>query len=276
MRTVYRTMIAVVLFFVQFCVAFSTVKDELCSRAPQIAEQAQHWCSETHYCKWKGILCYADNETIYSISLVNLTLNIELPFDSLATDTLEILQLDNCSINGSLASLPELILAELHLNDNSVSDFLSVRNFATLMAFSAAGNGLTANLPSIACIEHNPLKMRRLDLSRNSLVGDMSECIGPIHMGSLRQLNVSRNALTGWMPVPPSIMWFDVAYNQLTRLEDTTLETVLLRDDSRAPLLGRCNVAGNNFNAPMPLWMHSTVEQNLNETLHCGYTQTID
>ncbi|XAR61918.1 Non-specific serine/threonine protein kinase, partial [Bertholletia excelsa] len=155
------------------------------------------------YCKWQGVQCARGR--VIRVVLEGLSLGGVFAPDSLTRlDQLRVLSLQNNSLIGPVPDLSGLLnLKSLFLDHNSFSGSIpaSLSTLHRLRTLDLSHNNLTGPIPP----ELNNLgRLYSLSLDSNRLNGS----VPPLNQSSLRVFNVSRNNLTGAVPVTPTLIQF--------------------------------------------------------------------
>lgn len=200
-------------------------------------------------CSWNGVSCSiitpnTNNDTpfrVTGLSLPNSQLVSSIPSDLGTIEHLQILDLSNNSINGSLSSnffQPNSELCFLNFSNNLLTGEVpeSLTELRNLQFLNFSDNAFTGKLPNnlsnmqnltVASFKNNyftgflPKDLRTLqilDLSSNLLNGSLTQDFGG---DSLRYLNVSYNRFSGEIPPEfaekiPSNATVDLSFNNLT------------------------------------------------------------
>ncbi|CAI8609313.1 unnamed protein product [Vicia faba] len=200
-------------------------------------------------CSWNGVSCSivkenTKNDTLYRVtglSLPNSQLLGLIPSDLGSIEHLQILDLSNNSLNGSLPSSffqENSELSFLNFSNNLLSGEIpeSITELKNLQFLNFSDNAFTGKLPNnlsnmqnltVASFKNNYLTgflpkdlrtLQVLDLSSNLLNGSLSQDFGG---DSIRYLNVSYNKFYGEIPPEfaekiPSNAMVDLSFNNLT------------------------------------------------------------
>ncbi|CAJ2635348.1 unnamed protein product [Trifolium pratense] len=202
-------------------------------------------------CSWNGVSCSnvvtttnTKNDTpfrVTALSLPNSQLTCSIPSDLGSIEHLQILDLSNNSINGSLPSSffqPNSNLRFLNFSNNLITGEVpeSLTDLKNLQFLNFSDNALTGKLPNnlsnmqnltVALFKNNYLTgflpkdlrtLQILDLSSNLLNGTLSPDFGG---DNIRYLNVSYNRFSGEIPPEfaekiPIHATIDLSFNNLT------------------------------------------------------------
>lgn len=157
------------------------------------------------FCKWKGVQC-AENKVVRVI-IEGLSLSGTFPANTLSKlDQLRVLSLRNNSLTGPIPDLSLLVnLKVLFLDHNFFTGLipLSVFTLHRLKTLDLSYNNLTGSIP-VSINGLNRLYYLRLDSNR------INGSIPPLNQSSLHVFNISRNALSGPIPVTKTLSRFKI------------------------------------------------------------------
>ncbi|XP_052190648.1 probable inactive receptor kinase At5g67200 [Diospyros lotus] len=158
------------------------------------------------FCNWQGVQCV--QARVVRFVLEGLGLGGVLGPDTLTRlDQLRVLSLQNNSLTGPIPDLSGLLnLKTLFLDHNSFSGSIppSILTLHRLRTLDLSFNNLTGAIPpSLKNLDR--LYFFRLDSNR------LNGSIPPLNQSSLEVFNVSRNNLTGAVPVTPTLLRFGLS-----------------------------------------------------------------
>ena len=285
-QTTTGMLFAVVLSLFVSIGAATPLLDELCTRAPHIADHMHNWCSDAAECDWDGVDC-VPGERVFQVRLRDVPLNFALPIDALSEQGVHTVGLRNCGLSGDLGAIGAIGSRSLDLSENSgLFGMIPTEQLHQMVQLDLASCALSGNLAdSLACESVESSLLTVFDVSSNALSGNMSVCEGSsTALCKLHTLKLSGNELTGRAPVPPRIAVYEVARNNFTSLEDVELSPRIIEavtifgvervPESIRPFVQSCDVRDNQFDTVMPGWLANTVAVDLNRTLDCGYLST--
>ncbi|KAJ8541122.1 hypothetical protein K7X08_001938 [Anisodus acutangulus] len=158
------------------------------------------------FCKWKGVQCA--KKKVVRVIIEGLSLGGTFPANTLSKlDQLRVLSLQNNSLNGpipDLSALSNLKVLFLHHNFFTGSIPVSIFTLHRLKTLDLSYNNITGSIP-VSINRLNRLYYLRLDSNR------INGSIPPLNQSSLHIFNISRNALTGPIPVTKTLSRFKTA-----------------------------------------------------------------
>ncbi|XP_010263449.1 PREDICTED: probable inactive receptor kinase At5g67200 [Nelumbo nucifera] len=158
------------------------------------------------YCHWQGVKC-SDGKVVRLVLEGCALAGVFAPDTLTRLDQLRILSLQNNSLTGPIPDLSGLVnLKTLFLDHNSFSGVIlaSISSLHRLRTLDLSSNNLTGPIPSGLTLLD---RLYYLRLDKNRLVG----AVPPFNQSSLLVFNVSRNNLTGAVPVTPTLSRFDTS-----------------------------------------------------------------
>ncbi|XP_051203115.1 probable LRR receptor-like serine/threonine-protein kinase At4g37250 [Lolium perenne] len=174
--------------------------------------------SDADACAWNGVICNGFPPTTQTsfMSTANLTSTTDGATTSNSTTTLTTTS-KNGTTNGTSASAATvsrvigLVLPNAQLSGTLPADLSRIQHLRHL---DLSGNNITSTLPP--ALLHNATELRVLSLAGNDLTGSLPD--GAPSRG-LQELNLSDNALAGWLPAPllaaPGLAVLGLANNYL-------------------------------------------------------------
>ncbi|MCD7471730.1 hypothetical protein HAX54_012363 [Datura stramonium] len=158
------------------------------------------------FCKWKGVQCA--EKKVVRVIVEGLRLGGTFPADTLSKlDQLRVLSLQNNSLTGPIPDLSPLVnLKVLFLDHNLFTGSIPVSIFTLhrLKTLDLSYNNLTGSIP----ISINGLtRLYYLRLDSNRINGS----VPPLNQSTLHVFNISRNALSGPIPVTKTLSRFKTA-----------------------------------------------------------------
>ncbi|XP_024019525.1 probable inactive receptor kinase At5g67200 [Morus notabilis] len=155
------------------------------------------------YCQWRGVKCAQGR--VVRLVLQGYGLRGVFPPDSLTRlDQLRVLSLNNNSLSGPIPDLSPLVnLKSLFLDRNSFSGAFppSILTLHRLLTLDLSFNNFSGPIPAgITALD----RLNSLRLQWNRFNGTLP----PLNQSLLFVFNVSRNNLTGAVPVTPSLSRF--------------------------------------------------------------------
>nr|DAD41342.1 TPA_asm: hypothetical protein HUJ06_015665 [Nelumbo nucifera] len=157
----------------------------------------------SRYCFWQGVKC-VDGKVVRLVLEGFGLAGVFAPNTLIRLDQLRILSLQNNSLTGPIPDLSGLVnLKTLFLDHNSFSALIpaSVSSLHRLRTLDLSYNNLTGPIPSGLT---TLVRLYYFRLDGNRLGG----AIPPLNQSSLLVFNVSRNNLTGVIPVTPTLSRF--------------------------------------------------------------------
>ncbi|XP_060199400.1 probable inactive receptor kinase At5g67200 [Lycium barbarum] len=155
------------------------------------------------FCKWKGVQC--SEKKVVRVIIEGLSLGGTFPSNTLSNlDQLRVLSLQNNSLTGPIPDLSSLSnLKVLFLDHNLFTGSIPVSIFTLhrLKTLDLSYNNLTGSIP-VSINSLNRLYYLRLDSNR------LNGSVPPLNQSSLHVFNISRNALSGPIPVTKTLSRF--------------------------------------------------------------------
>ncbi|XP_047336149.1 probable inactive receptor kinase At5g67200 [Impatiens glandulifera] len=196
------------------------------------------------FCKWKGVQCF--NSRVIRLVLQGFNLRGIFAENTLSRlNQLRVLSLQDNSLTGVIPDLSNLInLKSLFLDHNSFSGAIppTISSFHRLKTLDLSFNNLTGLIPN-SLNDLNRLYYLRLD--SNNLNGS----IPPINIATLQIFNVSRNHLSGAIPVTQSLIKF--SSSSFSFNPNLCGEIIKIECSSHQPFFGVEN-SNSNSNSPPP------------------------
>lgn len=159
--------------------------------------------TSSRFCKWQGVEC-AENKVVRVI-IEGLSLGGTFPGNTLSKlDQLRALSLQNNSLTGPIPDLSALTnLKVLFLDHNFFTGSIppSIFTLHRLKTLDLSCNNLTGSIP-VSINGLNRLYYLRLDSNR------INGSVPPLNQSTLRVFNISRNALSGPIPVTKTLSQF--------------------------------------------------------------------
>uniref|UniRef100_A0A7N2LNF8 Leucine-rich repeat-containing N-terminal plant-type domain-containing protein n=2 Tax=Quercus lobata TaxID=97700 RepID=A0A7N2LNF8_QUELO len=171
---------------------------------------------------------YFDNKILRSLGALPVLKSLDLSFNNLwplsskelvYLSNLEVLILQNCSLNGSLpfkdmANFSSLKILDLSRNRFTGSITPYIGAFSSLKAISLSENEFngTLNTPELCALK----KLEEIELAGNGFEGMLPPCLN--NLTSLSYLDISRNRFNGNLSSSPiasltSLEYIDLSYN---------------------------------------------------------------
>ncbi|KAM0060660.1 putative protein kinase RLK-Pelle-LRR-III family [Helianthus debilis subsp. tardiflorus] len=195
--------------------------------------------TDTTPCQWQGVHCQSDG-TVVRFLLENLSLTGVFAPDTLTRlHQLRVLSLYNNSLSGPIPDLSGLVnLKILFLNYNFFSGVIppSIASLHRLRTLDLSHNILSGIIPIDIT---NLSRLTYLRLDSNRLIGS----IPPLNQTYLNIFNVSFNALTGPVPVTPTLSKFSTSSfspnaglcGQIVRTECSSITPFFGKSSTKTP-----------------------------------------
>ncbi|GAB2277860.1 hypothetical protein Dimus_012562 [Dionaea muscipula] len=166
---------------------------------------------------------------------------------STGKDSLLWLDLSHNSLTGTLEQIPWNNMQGLHLDFNMFEGQLPILPPYTLY-FTAANNRFSGYLPSTLCDLEG---LYELDLSNNSLVGEIPPCFGNLTSKFLGVLNLRSNSITGiLLPI-----FGQCSGLSILSLSGNRLEGPIPRSLTNCSSMEFIDLGNNRFNDTFPHWL---------------------
>ncbi|XP_022751251.1 probable inactive receptor kinase At5g67200 [Durio zibethinus] len=189
------------------------------------------------YCQWRGVKCAQGRVISYIIQ--NSGLRGIFPANSLTRlDQLRLLNLHNNSLYGPIPDFSSLYnLKSLFLDRNNFSGTFppSILFLRRITSLDLSYNDLTGPIPA------NLTSLDRLNILRLEW-NQFNGTVPPLNQSFLLVFNVSRNNLTGQIPVTPTLSKFNVTAFSLN--PNLCGEIINKSCTSRAPFFGSPSASG--------------------------------
>lgn len=155
------------------------------------------------FCQWRGIQCVKGKAVRVVLESLSLT-GVFAPNTLTRLDQLRVLSLRHNSLAGPVPDLSPLVnLKSLFLDHNSFTGIipLSISTLHRLLTLDLSYNNLTGPLPK-SLTNLDRLYYLRLDSNR------LNGSVPALNQSSLKIFNVSKNNLSGAVPVTPTLLRF--------------------------------------------------------------------
>ncbi|KAL4596717.1 hypothetical protein ACB092_12G183200, partial [Castanea dentata] len=147
--------------------------------------------------------------------------------------------------------LPWYTLEILKIDSNRIQGSLPVPPLSTV-SYIISNNSLTGEIPPLIC---NRTLLQVLDLSKNSLSGQIPECMGSLS-NSLSILNLGSNNFHGTIPRT----WTLGCKLRMINLGQNKLKGLIPRSMSKCAMLEILDLGHNQINDTFPFWLGTLPE----------------